>query len=137
MSLRSAASTPWESALVRPRFSVMRPSIGVTRLGRRQVVRPGRHGAGLEHGLALLRPDPAGLDVLGPVARDFVTAGERPQLGPILAATRRLDVGTARVEAACGRRVRRAGQVAREEDRLAPPLYLGVGNRNRRKERNR
>ena len=63
--------------------------------------------------------------------------GELSELRDVRLAPSRLYVGAARVEPAGGRRVCRAGQVARQEDRLALPLDLGIGDRNRRKQRDR
>src|SRR5262249_33185687 len=71
---------------------------------------------------ALVRREPAGLDVLGPVARDLVPGRELAQKRDLLAAPRRLNVWTARVEPARGRRGRGGRGGARAPDRPAPRL---------------
>ena len=90
----------------------------------------------LEDDLALLRLQRPGLDLLGVVALDEV-ALERPQLGLLLLAARRLDVRAPRVEAARVRRVRRAREVALEQDRRPRPLDLRIRDRDRREQRDR
>jgi hypothetical protein len=59
-----------------------------------------------------------------------VVALQLPERGLHVAAARLLDERAPRVEAACGRRVRRAGQVPGEQDRLPLPLDLRIGNRH-------
>ncbi len=67
----------------------------------------------------------------------MLRAVERPQRRHLVAAERRLHERTARVEAARGRGVRRARQIAREQDRLALALDRGVRDRHRREQRDR
>ena len=88
--------------------------------------------AGVEDGLALVRPDRPRLDLLGPVARHLVAGRQPPQRRRLVAAARRLHVRAARMEAARGGRRGRARQVAGEQDRLALPLDDGVRDRHRR-----
>src|SRR5204862_413984 len=80
---------------------------------------------------ALEQLDAALADLLRPVACDLVTCGELAQRRDLLAAARRLYERTARVEAAGGRRVRGAGQVAGKQDRFALPLDDRVRDRHR------
>src|SRR6266540_6740048 len=85
--------------------------------------------ARLEDGLDLVRLDTARLDLLRPVAGDEVALGELAKRRHVGLAAGRLHVRAACVEAAGGRRVRRARQVAGEEDRLALGFDLGIGDR--------
>ena len=126
--MRSAASTARVSALAASPFSSIEvlllrgdlrgwSGFGPAGSDRGGLVRD--RAARLEDdlGLPLPRLDLARLDLLRPVALDEM-AFERPQDGLLVLAARRLDEGAAGVEAAGVRRVRRAGEVALEQDRL-------------------
>ena len=99
-----------------------------------------RHGGGQGVGVLdrhLVGLELAGLDVLGPVAGDRVAAGELAQRRRLVVAAGGLAVGAAGVEAAASGRVGRRGQVAGEQDALAPHLDGRVGDGDGRQQRDR
>src|SRR5687767_14757613 len=93
--------------------------------------------AGLENRLSLLGLDSAGLDLLGPVTGDDMAVRELAQRRDLGRAAGRLDVGAARMESTGARRVRRAREIAGQQDRLALRLDLRIRDRHRREERDR
>src|SRR5207249_3040669 len=119
----SSSSSAASSAALRPSFASARwaETRSSPRLDGRRLWRRLQH-ARVEPRLDGVRPYPPLVDFLGPVSRHLVTRADPPQLRHLVATARRLYVGTPRVEAAGGRRVRRARQVAREEDRHPLPL---------------
>src|ERR1044072_4231481 len=92
---------------------------------------------GLEDRRTLARLDPAFLDLLRPVTGDLVAGGDLAQRWDLLAAAALLDEGAARVEPSGPWRVRRARQIAGQQDRLALLLDNRIRNRHRREERDR
>src|SRR5882724_12906082 len=71
------------------------------------------------------------------MARDRVPLQERVEWWRLVATARRLHVRTAGVKAAARRRIRRARQVAREQDRLTTALDDRIRDRHCREERDR
>src|SRR5439155_6551003 len=94
------------------------------RLGRRFL------RAGFEHRPELVALDVTRLDLLGPVAGDLVAGRELAERRHLIAAARWLHVRAARMESAGGWRIRGAGHVAGEQDRLALLLDGGIRDRH-------
>ena len=74
-----------------------------------------------------VRLDPAGLDVLGPVAGDDVAVGELAQLGHVVLHRVSWTYGQRVWNRHAGGGLAGLGRSPREQDRLALALDLGIG----------